>query len=136
VPAYGGCAVGPMVLVRAGAHDEFMCPPPAGRDESPAMSTPDLRWQLAATGASRAPQARAPWQRVLTMLRAPAFAVALGLVAALVLLLIFRNVVAGIVVQGDLRRASVVAALSSPTRIATPLAPVHQLVKASNSSSE
>jgi hypothetical protein len=73
---------------------------------------------------------------VLIMLRTPAFAVAIGLVAALVLLLIFRNVVAGIVVQGDLRRASVVAALSSPTRIATPLAPVHQLVKASNSSSE
>jgi hypothetical protein len=125
-----------MVSVRAGAHDRFMCPPPAGRDERPAMTPPDLRWQLAATGAFRAPQARSRWQRVRTALRAPAFAMPIGLAAALVLLLIFRNVVAEIVVQGDLRRASVLAALAGPTRTATPLAPVRQPVKAGNGGSE
>jgi len=76
------------------------------------MHTPDLRWQLAATAAARfVPASPASWsQRTLLALGSPAgMAAAIALPVGLGLLIAFQQVVSGAVLQGELRRAAVVA---------------------------
>jgi hypothetical protein len=123
-----------MAPARPGAHDHCMRPQPAGRDERQAMSTPDLRWQLAATGASRAPLQRnsSPWRRALAALPAPAWAAAVAV--ALALLLVFQQVVAGIVVQGELRRAGAATQVDRGSRPSSALAPLRKPVKSTRRS--
>jgi len=84
---------------------------PAGRHESRAMQTPELSWQLAATGASSGLHiVPSPWWRqALETLRAPVWPALIAALVGLALLLAFRQVVAEAVEQGDLRRTATAA---------------------------
>lgn len=97
-----------------------------------AMNTPDLRWQLAATGAARsAPAQPASWsQRARLALGSPAgVASAIALLVGLGLLVAFQQVVSGAVLQGELRRAAVVAPTNSDRSVLRPPRRAPALVK-------
>ena len=113
-------------------HHHFIRSHAASRDERQAMNTPDLRWQLAATGAGRhVPDPASPWQqRALLVLSSSAgAALVIALLVGLGLLLAFQQVVSGAVRQGELRRAAMAASTSIERSVLPELRRVPSFVK-------